>query len=108
MTLTVVVDSKVVAKNDEGKYILTDAGKRELERIRFVRVAEEEDDLGIIANTRTAIALGRCYDFFFDLRYLLSRTTKADAEDKRAANDKTNIIRNLLLKYNPSLKKEEL
>ncbi len=45
VTLVALVDSKLVAKNDEGKYILTDAGERELERIRFVRMAEEEDDI---------------------------------------------------------------
>ncbi len=108
VTLAALVDSKLVAKNDEGKYILTDAGKRELERIRFVRIAEEEDDVEIISNTRTAIALGRCYDLLFDIRYLLSRTPKAEGEDRRAVSERMNIVRNLLLKYNPSLKKDEL
>lgn len=108
VTLTALMDSKLIAKNDEGRYVLTDAGRRELERIRFVRMAEEEDDLEIISNTRLAIALGRCYDLLFDLRYLLSRTPKTEGEDKRAVNDKTNVIRNLLLKYNPSLKRDEL
>ncbi len=108
VTLTVLVDSKLVAKNDEGKYVLTDAGKRELERIRFVRIAEEEDDIEIISNTRTAIALGRCYDLLFDIRYLLSRTPKAEGGDRRAVSERMNIIRSLLLKYNPSLKKDEL
>ena len=108
VTLVALVDSKLVAKNDEGKYILTDAGERELERIRFVRMAEEEDDIGIISNTRTAIALGRCYDLLFDIRYLLSRTPKAEGEDRRAVGERMNVIRNLLLKYNPSLKKDEL
>jgi DNA-binding PadR family transcriptional regulator len=108
VTLTALVDSKFVAKNDEGKYVLTDAGRRELERIRFVRMAEEEDDVEIISNTRTAIALGRCYDLLFDIRYLLSRTPKAEGEERRAVSERMNIVRNLLLKYNPSLKKDEL
>ena len=108
MTLAALVDSKLVAKNDEGKYVLTDAGGRELERIRFVRMAEEEDDIEIISNTRTAIALGRCYDLLFDIRYLLSRTPKSEGEDRRAVTERMSMIRNLLLKYNPSLKKDEL
>ncbi len=108
VTLMALVDSKLVAKNDDGKYVLTDAGKRELERIRFVRVAEEEDDVEIILNTRTAIALGRCYDLLFDIRYLLSRTPKSEGEGRRAVSERMSMIRNLLLKYNPSLKKDEL
>lgn len=108
VTLTALADAELVAKNEDGRYILTEAGRRELERIRFVRVAEEEDDLEIISNTRTAIALGRCYDLMFDIRYLLSRTAKAEGEDKRVVNDRMDVIRNLLLKYNPSLKKDEL
>lgn len=108
VTLMALVDSKLVAKNDDGKYVLTDAGKRELERIRFVRVAKEEDDVEIILNTRTAIALGRCYDLLFDIRYLLSRTPKSEGEGRRAVSERMSMIRNLLLKYNPSLKKDEL
>ena len=109
VALTGLAESKLVSKDGEGKYVLTDAGRRELERIRFVRVAGEEDDLAIIANTRLAIALGRCYDLLFDLRYLLSRTFKGlDDEDRSRVREKLVIIRNLLLKYNPSLKREEL
>jgi DNA-binding PadR family transcriptional regulator len=102
-------DSKYVSKDDAGRYEITEAGRRELERIRFVRLAEEEDDLGIILNTRMAIALGRCYDLLLDLRYILSRTlTEAHAEERSRVRDKLAVIRNLLLKYNPSLKREEL
>ncbi len=109
VTLTALSDMKLVAKDGEGRYILTDMGRRELERMRFVRVAEEEDDLEIIANTRVAIALGRCYDLLFDLRYLLSRTFgKSEDEDRRRVKERLEVVRNLLLKYNPSLKKEEL
>jgi len=109
VTLTLLVEGELVAKNEEGRYVLTDKGRRELERIRFVRVAEEEDDLEIISNSRMAIALARCYDLLFDLRYLLLlKTGKTEAEDKRAVYEKMSIIRNLLLKYNPSLKKDEL
>ncbi|HEV2139336.1 MAG TPA: hypothetical protein VGR53_10900 [Nitrososphaerales archaeon] len=109
VTLTALSKAKLVAKDDEGRYVLTDTGIRELERIRFVRVAEEEDDIEIIANTRLAIALGRCYGLLFDLRYLLSRTFKKWAdEDRRRVGERLIMVRNLLLKYNPSLKKEEL
>jgi DNA-binding PadR family transcriptional regulator len=109
VALTGLAESKLISKDEEGKYGLTDAGRRELERIRFVRVAGEEDDLAIIANTRLAIALGRCYDLLFDLRYLLSRTLKGlDDEDRSRVREKLVVIRNLLLKYNPSLKREEL
>jgi DNA-binding PadR family transcriptional regulator len=109
VALTGLLEGKFISKDDEGRYGLTDAGRRELERIRFVRVAGEEDDLGIIANTRMAIALGRCYDLLFDLRYLLSRTVKgSNGEDRSRVKEKLVVIRNLLLKYNPSLKREEL
>lgn len=109
VTLTALSEMNLVAKDDEGKYVLTDTGKRELERIKFVRVAEEEDDIEIIANTRLAIALGRCYDLLFDLNYLLSRTLRRSAsEDGRRVKERLIVIRNLLLKYNPSLKREEL
>ena len=109
VALTGLAESKLVSKDEEGRYALTDAGRRELERIRFVRVAGEEDDLTIIANTRLAIALGRCYDLLFDLRYLLTRTLKGlDDEDRSRVREKLAVIRNLLLKYNPSLKREEL
>ena len=60
-------------------------------------------------NTRLAIALGRCYDLLFDLRYLLSRTFKGlDDGDRSGVRERLVVIRNLLLKYNPSLKREEL
>lgn len=109
VTLNALTDQKFIAKNDEGRYTLTDSGRQELERIRFVRVAGEEDDLDIIANTRLAIALGRCYDLLFDLRYLLSRTfRKSEDEDRRRVAEQLGVVRNLLLKYNPSLRREEL
>ncbi|MGH9918737.1 MAG: hypothetical protein ACRD6W_07715 [Nitrososphaerales archaeon] len=109
VALTGLAESNFISKDEEGKYGLTDAGRRELERIRFVRVAEEEDDVAIIANTRLAIALGRCYDLLFDLRHLLSRTLKGvDNGDRSRVREKQVVIRNLLLKYNPSLKREEL
>jgi len=109
VALTGLTESKLVSKDGEGRYVLTDAGRREIERIRFVRVAGEEDDLTIIANTRLAIALGRCYDLLFDLRYLLSRTFKGlDDGDRSGVRERLVVIRNLLLKYNPSLKREEL
>jgi DNA-binding PadR family transcriptional regulator len=109
VALTGLAESKFISKDGEGRYILTDAGRRELERIRFVRVADEEDDLGIITNTRMAMALGRCYDLLFDLRYLLSRTFRGlDGEDRSRVKEKLVVTRNLLLKYNPSMKREEL
>jgi DNA-binding PadR family transcriptional regulator len=109
VTLAALSDSKYVSKDDEGRYIITDTGRRELERVRFVRLAEEEDDLGIILNTKIAIALGRCYDLLLDLRYILSRTlTKSYPEERSEVKEKLVVIRNLLLKYNPSLKREEL
>lgn len=109
VALTGLAESRFILKDEQGKYGLTDAGRRELERIRFVRVAAEEDDLTIITNTRLAIALGRSYDLLFDLRYLLSRTFKGlDDEDRSRVREKLVVIRNLLLKYNPSLKREEL
>jgi|GEM_PF-3316539 len=109
VTLTALAESRLISKDEEGRYGLTEAGRRELERIRFVRVAGEEDDLAIIANTRLAIALGRCYDLLFDIRYLVSRTLKGlDDEDRRRVRERLAVIRNLLLKYNPSLKRDEL
>ncbi len=109
VALTGLAESRFILKDEQGKYGLTDAGRRELERIRFVRVAAEEDDLTIITNTRLAIALGRSDDLLFDLRYLLSRTFKGlDDEDRSRVREKLVVIRNLLLKYNPSLKREEL
>ncbi|MDG6966174.1 MAG: hypothetical protein JRN58_00835 [Nitrososphaerota archaeon] len=109
VTLARLGESEFISKDEEGRYVLTDAGRRELERIRFIRLAEEEDDLEIITNTRIAIALGRCYDLLFDLRYLLLRTfRRLDGKDKREVNEKLEVIRNLLLKYNPSLMREDL
>jgi DNA-binding PadR family transcriptional regulator len=109
VTLSSLSDSKYVSKDSEGRYVITDGGRRELERARFVRLAEEEDDLGIITNTKIAIALGRCYDLLLDLRYILSRTLrKSHSEERSKINEKLVVIRNLLLKYNPSLKREEL
>ncbi len=109
VTLAALSDSKYISKDGEGRYIITDTGRRELERARFVRLAEEEDDLGIILNTKMAIALGRCYDLLLDLRYILSRTlTKSHPEERSEVKEKLVVIRNLLLKYNPSLKREDL
>ncbi len=109
VALTGLAESKFISKDEEGKYGLTDGGRRELERIRFVRVAEEEDDLTIIANTRLAIALGRCYDLLFDLHYILLRKLRGlKVDDRSRVKEKLVVIRNLLLKYNPSLKREEL
>ena len=109
VTLLALSEMKLIEKGEDGKYTLTDSGKRELERVRFVRVAEEEDDLEIIANTRLAIALGRCYDLLFDLNYLLSRTfRKSGAEDGPRVKERLIVVRTLLLKYNPALKREEL
>jgi len=89
VTLTALAESRLISKDEEGRYGLTEAGRRELERIRFVRVAGEEDDLAIIANTRLAIALGRCYDLLFDIRYLVSRTLKGlDDEDRRRVRER--------------------
>lgn len=111
VTLGTLTEQKLVTKNDEegGRYELTEEGKQELERIKFVRIAGEEDDLRIIQNTRMAIALGRCYDILSELRYVSARTFgKAIAEDSRKIREEQLIIRNLLLKYNPSLDKDGL
>lgn len=110
VTLSALADQKLVAKNDEvGRYELTDEGRQELERIRFVRVAREEDDLRIIQNTRTAIALGRCYDLLSEFRYLSARTFRGiTVEDGEKIREKELIIRSLLLEYNPSIKREDL
>jgi hypothetical protein len=68
-----------------------------------------EGDLELVGNTRLAIALGRCYDLLFDLNYILSRTfRKPVAEDTRRVKERLVVVRNLLLKYNPTLKREEL
>jgi len=67
------------------------------------------DDLELVGNTRLALALGRCYDLLFDLYFILSRTfTKSTADDMWKVRVRLLIIKNLLLKYNPSLKREEL
>jgi DNA-binding PadR family transcriptional regulator len=110
VTLNAFTDQKLVAKNDkEGKYELTEEGRQELERVKFVRVAGEEDDLRIIQNTRMAIALGRCYDILSELRFLTAREfRKISIEDRQKIRDKELVIRNLLLKYNPSVRKEDL
>lgn len=111
VTLNALTDQKLVAKNDEdgGRYELTDEGRQELERIKFVRIAGEEDDLRIIQNTRAAIALGRCYDILSELRYISARTLrKLTAEDRGKIREEELVIRNLLLKYNPSLSKVDL
>ena len=111
VTLNALVDQKLVTKNEDesGRYELTDAGRQELERIKFVRVATEEDDLRIIQNTRVAIALGRCYDLLSEFRYLSARTFgKLAVEDRQKIREKELVVRNLLLKYNPSIKEEEL
>ena len=71
--------------------------------------SKTEDDLELANNTRLAIALGRCYDLLFELNYLLSRAfKKSTAADARRVKERLIIIRNLLLKYNTSLKREEL
>ena len=71
--------------------------------------AKTAGDLELIGNTRLAIALGRCYALLFDLNYLLSRTfRKPVAEDARRVKERLIVVRNLLLKYNSSLKREEL
>lgn len=111
VTLNALADDELIAKDEAegGKYELTERGRQELERIRFVRVAEQEDDLRIIQNTRVAIALGRCYDILSELRFLLARELrKMSPEDRQRIREKELVIRNLLLKYNPSIKKEDL
>ena len=111
VTLNALAEDELIAKDEAegGKYELTERGRQELERIRFVRVAEQEDDLRIIQNTRVAIALGRCYDILSELRFLLARELrKISPEDRQRIREKELVIRNLLLKYNPSIKKEDL
>jgi len=71
--------------------------------------SKTEDDLELVGNTRLAFALGRCYDLLFDLYFILSRTfSKSAAEDMRRVRVRLLIIKNLLLKYNPSLKRDEI
>ncbi len=71
--------------------------------------SKREDDLELVGNTQLAIALGRCYDLLFDLNYILSRTfRKSVVEDARRIKERLVVVRNLLLKYNPALKREEL
>ena len=111
VTLNALVDQKLITKNgdESGRYELTDAGRQELEQIKFVRMAAEEDDLRIILNTRVTIALGRGYDLLSEFRYLSARTLgKLAVEDRQKIREKELVIRNLLLKYNPSVKEEEL
>ena len=111
VTLNALTEDELVAKAEAegGRYELTERGRQELERIRFVRVAEQEDDLRIIQNTRVAIALGRCYDILSELRFLLARELrKISPEDRQKIREKELVVRNLLLKYNPSIKKEDL
>ncbi len=68
-----------------------------------------ENDLELVANTRLAIALGRCYDLLFELNYLVSRTfRKSLDEDARRVKERLTMVRSLLLKYNPTLEREEL
>ena len=70
---------------------------------------EADGDAEVVANTRLSIALGRCYDILFDINYILSRTFRKSAvEDRRRVKERTVVIKNLLLKHNPSLKREEL
>ena len=100
VTLTALAVKKLVTKNgdESGRYELTDAGRQELERIKFVRVATEEDDLRIIQNTRVAIALGRCYDLLSEFRYLSARTFgKLAVEDRKKIREKELVVWNLIL-----------
>jgi hypothetical protein len=74
-----------------------------------VSATAKGDDREIIADTRLAIVLGRCYDLLFDVHNIVSMTFKKPArEDERKVGEKLVVVRNLLMKYNPSLKKEEL
>jgi hypothetical protein len=69
----------------------------------------KEDDLETIAEARLAVALGRCYGLLFDLDFVLSRTfKKSTARDRRRVRVSLEVMKNLLLKYNPSLKREGL
>ena len=68
-----------------------------------------EDDLELVGNTRLAIALGRCYDLLFELNYLLSRTfSRSLDEEASRVKERLIMLRSLLLRYNPALKREEL
>lgn len=72
-------------------------------------MAEQEDDLRIIQNTRVGIALGRCYDVLSELCFLSAREFRRIApEDRQRIREEELVTRNLLLKYNPSLKKQDL
>lgn len=70
----------------------------------------KDDDLEIIANSRLGVVLERCYDLLFDLDFILSRTFRRSAvsRDRRRVRACLAVIKNLLLKYNPSLKREGL
>ncbi|MDG7022940.1 MAG: hypothetical protein JRN45_00305 [Nitrososphaerota archaeon] len=49
VTLKALAALKLVARDDKGKrYVLTDAGRRELRRMRLVRAVEGEDDPEVI------------------------------------------------------------
>ncbi|MDG7024972.1 MAG: hypothetical protein JRN45_10700 [Nitrososphaerota archaeon] len=71
--------------------------------------SKAENDTELVGNTRLAVALGRCYDLLFDLNYLISRTFKSSLdEDARRVKERLVVVRSLLLKYNPALKRSEL
>ncbi|MDG7009135.1 MAG: hypothetical protein JRN06_13075 [Nitrososphaerota archaeon] len=109
VTLISLSEMKLIEKCEAGKYILTESGKRELERIRFVRVAVEEDDPDIMSNARLTIALGRCYDLLLDLDSLLSRTFRKSLDkDAGRVKERLALVSDTLVKYNLTLKREEL
>lgn len=50
VTLKKLVAMKLVSKNEAGEYVVTEAGRRELERIELVSALGQEDDPEIISS----------------------------------------------------------
>jgi len=49
VTLKALAALKLVAKDEEGKYVLTDVGRRELKRMRLVSAVENEEDPEVVS-----------------------------------------------------------
>jgi DNA-binding PadR family transcriptional regulator len=49
VTLKPLSARKLVAKDGEGRYAITDAGRNELERMRLIRTVEREDNPEIVS-----------------------------------------------------------
>jgi DNA-binding IclR family transcriptional regulator len=50
VTLKELVAMRLVSRNEQGEYVVTERGRRELDRMRLVRAVEREGDPEILAS----------------------------------------------------------